>query len=131
MKPVDLDKHHTIALGPLPAEQIDAAARHLNTLGAVFAVALPEERCISVRYALTDWTLEALEANLIAAGFSLTASLPDKLRRAVVHYTEEVQLENLQHPERLRKTKEAYVQAWEKHPHGDHDDTPEELRRCR
>lgn len=50
--------------------------------------------------------------------------------RALIYYVEETQLHNLDAPERpLKKSQhEAYTHAWERHPHGDHDDTPPEWR---
>ena len=42
----------------------------------------------------------------------------------------DTQLHNLGAPEKRLKqcSQEAYVHAWEQHPHGDHDDTPPEWR---
>ena len=50
--------------------------------------------------------------------------------RALFYYVEETQLHNLEAPERIRRKSqsEAYTNAWERHPHGDHDDTPPEWR---
>ncbi len=50
--------------------------------------------------------------------------------RALIYYVEETQLHNLDAPDRLLKKSqhEAYTHAWERHPHGDHDDTPPEWR---
>ena len=43
---------------------------------------------------------------------------------------EDTQLHNMGAPEKRlkRSSQEAYVHAWEHHPHGDHDDTPPEWR---
>jgi hypothetical protein len=53
-----------------------------------------------------------------------------KLTRALIYYVEETQLHNIGAPEKRlkRSAQEAYVQAWEHHPHGDHDETPPEWR---
>jgi hypothetical protein len=50
--------------------------------------------------------------------------------RALIYYVEETQLHNLEAPDRLLKKSqnEAYTHAWERHLHGDHDDTPPEWR---
>ena len=84
---------------------------------------------LSVWYEISDYTLQGIETALVERGFHLENSLYCKLVRAVVYYCEETQLRNLTQPERLiKKSNEVYVQAWEHHPHGDHDDTPPDLR---
>lgn len=131
MQPVDLTKHRDIVFDALPPEQTQQAARLLGRLAGVTCAVFLTERRVHVSYTLPFWTLETLEQRLLEAGFHLDGSLLQRLRRALVHYTESVQMENLHHPEREYKTKEVYVHAWEQHPHGDHDDTPEELREYR
>ncbi len=53
--------------------------------------------------------------------------------RALIYYVEETQLHNLEAPHKplKRSQSEAYTHAWERHPHGDHDDTPPEWREYR
>jgi hypothetical protein len=49
--------------------------------------------------------------------------------RALIVFSEETELDNLQQPERLiKKSNEVYIKAYEHHPHGDHDDTPPDVR---
>jgi len=92
-----------------------AEGRHANSL--------------TIEYDITDYTLETLEGLLIAWGFHLENSLYCKLLRALVHFAEKTQLDNLSQPERLlKKSHEVYSRAWEHHPHGDRDETPPELR---
>jgi hypothetical protein len=63
------------------------------------------------------------------AGFHLDSSLYSKLVRALVYFCEETQRHNLESPERLiKKSNEVYIKVYDQHPHGDHDDTPVELR---
>jgi hypothetical protein len=82
-----------------------------------------------IRYDLTDYTLEGLEKALLSQGFPLQGSLYRRLERALIHFWEETQLRNMRLPQRLlKKSNEVYVKAWEHHPHGDHDDTPVDLR---
>jgi hypothetical protein len=88
-----------------------------------------EKRAIEVDYNLADYTLEELEGHLVDKGYHLDNTLFSKLMRALIHYAEETQLRNLDAPERLiKKPHEAYIQAWEQHKHGDHDETPPEWR---
>lgn len=131
MQPVDMHKQREIAFQALPVDQAVQAARLLSRLDGVTAVADPASNALQVAYSLPQWTLEQLEQRLEQAGFHLDGALLQRIRRAVIHYTEAVQLDNLHHPEREYKTKEIYVHAWEHHAHGDHDDTPEELREYR
>ncbi len=82
-----------------------------------------------VCYNLTEYTLAGLEKALISQGFRFQDSLFRRIERALIHFWEETQLRNMRVPERLlKKSNEVYVKAWEQHPHGDHDDTPVDLR---
>ncbi|HEY3433874.1 MAG TPA: hypothetical protein VGK09_15130 [Rhodocyclaceae bacterium] len=84
---------------------------------------------LSVRYSIQDYTLQGLETALIRQGFHLDNSVVHQLSRAVIYFCEETQLRNMQQPERLiKKSHEVYSNAWDKHLHGDHDDTPQDLR---
>jgi len=88
-----------------------------------------QANALTVEYDITDYTLEKLESLLLASGFHLENSLYCKLVRALVHFAEATQLDNLNQPERLlKKSHEVYMRAWEQHPHGDRDETPPELR---
>ena len=78
---------------------------------------------------MLEFSLEFLEDALREAGFHLDNSLYAKLVRAVVYFCEETQRHNLESPERLiKKSDEVYVKVYDRHPHGDHDDTPVEFR---
>ena len=131
MQPVDLSKQRDIVFDSLPTDQAVQAARLLNRLPAVEAQAIPEAHSVVVNYQVTQWCLEELEAQLLQAGFHLEGSILQRIRRALVHYTEAIQRENLHFPEREHKSKEVFIHAWTHHPHGDHDETPEELREYR
>jgi hypothetical protein len=95
-----------------------------------FAEFPPDGTSIDVIYDLHDHSLEELESALTDKGFHLECSLFNKLVRALIYYIEETEIHNLDAPTRLlkRSQNEAYTQAWERHPHGDHDDTPPEWR---
>ena len=76
-------------------------------------------------------TLAELEASLEDKGYHLDNTLLSKLIRAFVHYVEETELHNLEadgERPRNKSQNQAYTQAWERHPHGDHDTTPPEWR---
>lgn len=125
----ELQKQRDILFAKFPPGQVPEAADQLQRIEAVDATPKHEARAVEVAYDLQQHTLKELEDHLVDQGFHLDNTLMSKLLRALTHYIEETQLHNLQAPERLiKKSHEAYVHAWEQHPHGDHDDTPPEWR---
>ena len=125
----ELRKKRDILFAKFPPGQVPEAADDLQRLDAVEVAPKCEKRAIGVEYDLHDHTLQELEDHLEDKGYHLDNTLMSKLVRALIHYVEDTQLHNLGQPERLiKKSHEAYVHAWEQHPHGDHDDTPQEWR---
>jgi hypothetical protein len=129
-KPIPIRKERNIAFAKLPPGQVPEAAEFLCKLEGLDVEPHIERLQIAVAYDLHDHSLEELETALQNKGFHLDSTLMNKLVRALIYYVEETQLHNLGAPERLLKKSqnEAYTQAWERHPHGDHDDTPPEWR---
>lgn len=130
MSSSDLRKHREILFSKFPPGQEPEAADDLQRLEEVEAAPKIEKHAVSVDYELRQHTLQELEEHLEDKGYHLDNTLMSKLTRALIHYVEDTQLHNLDAPEkRLKRTsQEAYVKAWENHPHGDHDDTPPEWR---
>lgn len=126
----DLRKHREILFSKFPPGQVPEAADDLQRLEEVEVATRIEKRAVAVDYELQQHTLQELEAHLEDKGYHLDNTLMSKLTRALIHYVEDTQLHNLGAPEKLLKksSQEAYVKAWEHHPHGDHDDTPPEWR---
>lgn len=126
----DLKKNREILFSKFPPAQVPEAADDLQRLEALEVQPNLERRAVGVRYELTQHTLLELEEHLEDKGYHLDNTLFSKLTRALIHYVEDTQLHNLGAPEkRLKRTsQQAYVKAWEHHPHGDHDDTPPEWR---
>ena len=125
-------KHREIRFAKLPPEQVERATVFLAQLGKCEVAPGPTAMSLSVWYEVTDYTLEGIESALRQQGFHLDNTLYAKLLRALVHYCEQTQLRNMHGPQRLiKKSHEVYSQAWDHHPHGDHDDTPPELRQDR
>lgn len=126
----DLKKHRDILFAKFPPGQVPEAANDLQRLDEVEAAPRVEKRAVGVTYELETHTLLELETHLEDKGYHLDNTLMSKLTRALIHYVEDTQLHNLGAPEKRlkRSSQEAYVQAWEHHPHGDHDDTPPEWR---
>ena len=129
-KDSSLQKHREILFAKFPPGQVPEASDHLAATKEHLEVApVVERRVVDVRYELTKHTLQNLEEELEDKGFHLDNTLLSKLTRALIHYVEETQLHNLDVPvKRTKRSNEAYVHAWEQHPHGDHDDTPPEWR---
>jgi hypothetical protein len=130
MMNADLKKKREILFSKFPPGQVPEAADDLQHIEELSVEPKYEKRALDVTYDLQQHTLEELEEHLVDKGFHLDNTLMSKLTRALIHYVEETQLHNLGVPEKLIKpsAQEAYVQAWEHRPHGDHDDTPPEWR---
>ena len=129
-KPEPIRKERTLLFAKFPPGQVPEASDFLCRVEHLDVDPQIEQRAIGVAYDLHEHSLEGLETELQDKGFHLGSSLLNKLVRALIYYVEETQLHNLDAPERLLKKSqnEAYTQAWERHLHGDHDDTPPEWR---
>lgn len=125
----DLNKKREILFSKFPPGQPPEAADDLRRLEVIEAQARENNRSLDVTYDLTQHTLRELDEHLVNKGYHLDNTLLTKLTRALIYYIEDTQLHNIDAPEkRLKRSQEAYVKAWENHPHGDHDDTPPEWR---
>ena len=130
-KPAPIRKERTILFSKFPPGQVPEAADELERLGDVDVSPDLERRSLGVGYDLRAHTLAELEASLEDKGYHLDNTLLSKLIRAFVHYVEETELHNLEadgERPRNKSQNQAYTQAWERHPHGDHDTTPPEWR---
>jgi len=129
-KPAPIRKERTILFAKFPPGQVPEAADFLGAMDCLEVEPRVERLAVGVAYDLHDHSLEELEGALENKGFHLDSTLMSKLMRALIYYIEETQLHNLDAPDRpLKKSQnEAYTHAWERHPHGDHDDTPPEWR---
>ena len=122
-------KRRELRFSTLPENQTQRALILLRGLDGLRVERIEGRRALSVSYDIFDYTLEGLEEALMQQGFHLDNSLFSKLTRALIRYCEQTQLHTLRSPQRLiKKSNEVYVKAWEHHLHGDHDDTPPELR---
>lgn len=124
-----LEKAREIRFRPLPPGQVERALSSLRLLQNLRVESGSRPLTVVVRYSIMDYSLEVLESALVEAGFHLDQSLFVRLRRALINFCEETQRHNLLSPERLiKQSNEVYIKAYDHHPHGDHDDTPLELR---
>lgn len=65
---------------------------------------------------------------LASQGFHLDNSLLCKLKRSLAYFCESVQRRNLAANEPEIKSQQAFIKVYERHLHGDCDETPEEWR---
>ena len=121
-------KQRALHFDALRPEQVDQVVELLAGIEGL-TVTSAAGSCLIVHYDLTEYTLEGLEKALVSQGFQFRNSFYRKIQRAFIYFWEETQLRNMHMPQRLiKKSNEVYVKAWEHHPHGDHDDTPADLR---
>ena len=113
-----------------PAGQLERAYALLSGLEKLDTQKTSEPNRLRINYSLRDYSLEGLELALKNAGFCFKENLLNKLSKKIIYYCEDVQYHNLNTPERLTKSQTpiVFAKAYENHPHGDHDDTPKELR---
>lgn len=125
--PSDVDKLREIVFHPLPPGQLERA---LTLLGGLPGLRVEQigPKALQVFYRITEYSLEELETLLADRGFHVESTLLIRVKRALVYYCEHVQRENLHKPEVQTKKYKPHMEAWEKHPHGDHDETPTEWR---
>jgi hypothetical protein len=130
IKPAPIRKERNIQFAKFPPGQVPEASDYLGKLEHLEVAPRDERRAVGVAYDLHEHSLQELEGTLEDKGYHLDNTLMCKMMRALIYYIEETQIHNLDAPERplKRSQSEAYTRAWERHPHGDHDDTPPEWR---
>jgi hypothetical protein len=122
-------KRRELRIANTDANTLERATNILSGLKGVTVEASARTETLIVAYDLRDLTMVKLEAILAAQHCDLKSSLISRIERAIIHFTEETQLRNMGVPERLiKKSQQVYSTAWDKHKHGDHDDTPPDLR---
>lgn len=122
-------KHRELRFDQRYPEQVEEARKLLCGLEGMDVETGIEPHSLAIWYEISTYSLEGLEAALVRQGFRLDNSLYSNLMRRLVYFCEETQMRNMRVPERLiKKSHEVYSKAWENHPHGDHDETPPELR---
>ena len=127
----DLVKTREICFNNTPKDQAEHAMLLLTGLAGLEIRLSPHKNAILVTYKLPLYILKELESALIAQGFHLDNSLLQKIKRALIYYSEQVQRENIEEPERQQKSRQVFVQSYQHRPHGDHDPTPPEWREYR
>lgn len=129
MRPCDLEKIREIVFHDLPVGQAERAHLLQQGLNGLVVTRGADDCRLLVRYSVCEYTLEGLESALASQGFHLDNSLLSKLRRAMAYFCENVQRRNVAANEPDIKSQQAFMKVYERHLHGDCDDTPEEWRR--
>jgi len=126
----ELEKQREIVFGEDPPGQVDRAHQLLSGLPNCKVEFGYIPNALRVSYSLKHYTLEGLEHALTEAGFRLDHSILRNIERNVIYYSEDTICHNMDIPIQPTKMseREVYVKAYEQEPHGDHDDTPPELR---
>lgn len=129
MLPCDLHKIREIVFNDLPEGQADRARDLLDGLDDIQAGRHSERTTtLIIQYNVRHYTLQGLEKALELQGFHLENSLLQKVRRALIHFCEQVQRENLAINAPDAKSQQVFARVYEQHLHGDKDETPEEWR---
>ena len=127
---IEMLKQHDLFFAAEPPDQARRAFELLKGLGDLQVEPGTQPNSLRVSYKLLDYSLNGLEKALIKQGFSFDKSVLHQIDRQFVHYSEEVEYHNLNIRERPTKSREReiFVNVYDSHLHGDHDDTPEDLR---
>lgn len=125
--PLEVQKCRDIVFAPFPTGQVILAQQVLEGL-PVLTVRQLDQQTLEVCYRVTDYTLDGLEAGLQAQGFHLHNSLLIRIKHALIYFCERTHRENLTRPVTPTKQYKPHVEAWQKRPHGDCDETPSEWR---
>lgn len=128
MRPCDLEKIREIVFHDLPVGQAERALVLLEGLDGLGVTAGQDGSRLLVHYHICEYTLEGLETALASQGFHLDNSLLTKLKRTLAYFSESVQRRNVAADEPDIKSQQAFMKVYERHMHGDRDDTPEEWR---
>lgn len=128
MEHADTERVRQLSFTALPSAQAKEALILLHDLPHLVVLGTVGDMGLLIRYELPFYTLEKIELALIDQGFHLDNSLLNKLRRALIHYYENVQCQNMAQPEQRERSRRIFAQVYDHHAHGDHDDTPPEWR---
>jgi len=125
-------KHRELSFCPLHPDphQARTVMLLLSDVPGIVHLELLGSHRLRVGYDIRALNLRVIEEVLIEIGFHLDNSLLVKVKRALYHYTEEVQLQNLG-CERGESncTQKIFVNWYQQRRHGCRDERPEHWRR--
>lgn len=132
INPCDMNKQRELVFAGEPPDQVLRAYVLLEGLADCKVQHSDKANTLVVCYSLENYTLEGLERALAEQDFVLDNALLHSISRQIIYYCEDTELHNMDvpdHPTKKRE-KEVFIQAYDQHLHGDHDETtPPELRR--
>jgi hypothetical protein len=128
--PFETDKQRELFFSDDPPGQTERAYELLNGLEDLKVERGSQPNSLIVSYSLVDYSLDGLEQALLKEGFHFNDGVFQQISRKLIHYCEDVQYHNLNTPEHKTKSREReiFVKVYDQHSHGDHDDTPQDLR---
>lgn len=124
-------KQREILFCPLHPDpnQAGSAALLLTDMEGIQEPRPVEPHRLNVSYNLMVITYRDIEAGLSEAGFHLDNSLMSKLKRALIHYTEETARANMDSDRgSTNSTEEVFVNRYQRLEHGCRDQRPEHWR---
>ena len=127
---VELNKQREIVFSLDPPGQLGRAYTLLAGLPNCEVEYSESPNTLHVVYNLHHYTLEGLESGLTEEGFHLDHSPLHSIARKIIYYCEDTMCHNLDipaHPTKKNQS-EVFIKAYDHELHGDHDDTPPELR---
>jgi hypothetical protein len=102
----DALKRRKICFSNPSVEEIRRIVETLEGMSHVSVQQCREGACVEVAYDLREHTCEELEDTLARQGFRLDNRFPSAVKRHLIHYTEEIERDNLSAPSR----EERYLQ---------------------
>lgn len=131
-QPIETLKQRELFFAAEPPDQARRAFELLKGLDDLQVEPGTQPNSLRISYNLLDYSLSGLEKALIKQGFSFDDGILHTIDRKFVHYCEEVEYHNLnihEHPIKAKaREREIFVNVYDNRLHGDHDDTPEDLR---
>lgn len=128
--PFETAKQRELFFSADPPGQTERAFELLSGLEDLKVERGSQPNSLVVSYSLVDYSLDGLEHALLEQGFRFDDGMFQQIGKKLIHYCEDVQYHNLSTPEHKTKSREReiFVKVYDHHQHGDHDDTPQDLR---
>lgn len=128
----ELIKTRRISFTGLTADDICSVTDILSELEHVEALPGEDGSSVVVTYSIAEHKLDELEGVLSAQGYLLDSNLLERIRLGLIHFTEEIQQDNLHtplhSPTRDDRLHAIYANAHERHLDESAPLPPEELR---
>ena len=124
-------KQRDVMFNPLHDDEYQAstASQMLIDLEGIISADVLSETHLIIKYDLRLFTLADIEELLSTVGFHLDNNLLIKIKRALYRYTEDTERANLGCIDgQSNCTREAYINRYQKLPHGCRDKRPEHWR---